>query len=213
MILGVFVVEILLKLIGQRRDFVRDPWNHFDTVVVAIALIPATEFLSVMRALRVLRVFRLTSTVPSMRRVVGALFHALPGMVSVVILLVVIIFVFAVMATNLFGSHFPDWFGDIGKSAYTLFQIMTREGWSMAIARPVMKIFPFAWLFFVPFMVIASFAVLSLFIGIIVDAMRTQVHEDGGTATPDASTPEPTLADLQAEIRGLREEMEKLNQQ
>ena len=204
-ILGVFVVEILLKLIGQRRDFVRDPWNHFDTVVVAIALVPATEFLSVMRALRILRVFRLTSTVPSMRRVVGALFHALPGMGSVVILLVVIIFVFSVMATHLFGNHFTDWFGDIGKSAYTLFQIMTREGWSMGIARPVMQVFPYAWLFFVPFMLIASFAVLNLFIGIIVDAMRSQARGDVDTPASTNSSPEPTLADLQAEIRALRD--------
>ena len=204
-ILGVFVVEILLKLIGQRRDFVRDPWNHFDTVVVTIALVPATEFLSVMRALRILRVFRLTSTVPSMRRVVGALFRALPGMGSVVILLVVIIFVFSVMATHLFGNHFADWFGDIGKSAYTLFQIMTREGWSMGIARPVMQVFPYAWLFFVPFMLIASFAVLNLFIGIIVDAMRTQARGDVDTPASTNSSPEPTLADLQAEIRALRD--------
>ena len=212
-ILGVFVVEILLKLIGQRRDFVRDPWNHFDTVVVTIALVPATEVLSVMRALRILRVFRLTSTVPSMRRVVGALFRALPGMGSVVILLLIVIFVFSVMATNLFGSHFPAWFGDIGRSAYTLFQIMTREGWSMGIARPVMQVFPYAWLFFVPFMLIASFAVLNLFIGIIVDAMRSQARGDADTTTSMNSRPEPTLADLQAEIRGLRAELSELKRE
>ena len=139
-ILGVFVVEILLKLIGQRRD----PWNHFDTVVVAIALVPATEFLSVMRALRILRVFRLISAVPSMRRVVGALLQAVPGMSSVVMLLSVIYFVFSVMATNLFGGRFPEWFGNIGGSAYTLFQIMTLESWSMGIVRPVMEVFPHA---------------------------------------------------------------------
>ena len=210
-ILGVFVVEILLKLIGQRRDFVRDPWNHFDTVVGAIALIPATEFLSVMRALRILRVFRLISAVPSMRRVVGALLQAVPGMGSVVMLLMVVYFVFSVMATNLFGGRFPDWFGNIGSSAYTLFQIMTLESWSMGIVRPVMEVFPHAWLFFVPFILITSFAVLNLFIGIIVDAMQTHGHAEAERAT--STTPEPTLADLQAEIRGLREEMEKLNQQ
>ena len=211
-ILGVFVVEILLKLIGQRRDFFRDPWNHFDTVVVTIALVPATEFLSVMRALRILRVFRLISAVPSMRRVVGALLQAVPGMGSVVMLLSVIYFVFSVMATNLFGDRFPDWFGNIASSAYTLFQIMTLESWSMGIVRPVMEVFPHAWAFFVPFILITSFAVLNLFIGIIVDAMQTHGHGEGETAASPTSNPGPTLAELQAEIRGLREEMAKLNQ-
>ncbi len=209
-ILGVFVVEILLKMIGQRRDFVRDAWNHFDTLVVAIALIPATEFLSVMRALRILRVFRLISTVPSMRRVVGALLHAVPGMTSVVMLLSVIYFVFSVMATNLFGGGFPEWFGNIGSSAYTLFQIMTLESWSMGIVRPVMEVFPYAWIFFVPFILITSFAVLNLFIGIIVDAMQTHGHGEARTAANPLSAPEPTLADLQAEIRGLRAEVAEL---
>ena len=204
-ILGVFVVEILLKLIGQRRDFVRDPWNHFDTIVVTIARIPATEFLSVMRALRILRVFRLISAVPSMRRVVGALLHAVPGMGSVVMLLSVIYFVFSVMATNLFGERFPDWFGSIGSAAYTLFQIMTLESWSMGIVRPVMEVFPHAWVFFVPFILITSFAVLNLFIGIIVDAMQTHGHGEAERARSTTSAPEPTLAELQSEIRRLRD--------
>ena len=210
-ILGVFVVEILLKLIGQRRDFFRDPWNHFDTVVVTIALVPATEFLSVMRALRILRVFRLISAVPSMRRVVGALLQAVPGMSSVVMLLSVIYFVFSVMATNLFGGRFPEWFGNIGSSAYTLFQIMTLESWSMGIVRPVMEVFPNAWLFFVPFILVTSFAVLNLFIGIIVDAMQTHRHEEAAMSRTFA--PEPTLTDLQTEIRGLRAELSELKRE
>ena len=209
-ILAIFVVEILLKVVGQRRDFVRDAWNHFDTIVVTIALIPATEFLSVMRALRILRVFRLISTVPAMRRVVGALLHAVPGMSSVVMLLLVIYFVFSVMATNLFGERFPEWFGHIGASAYSLFQIMTLESWSMGIVRPVMRVFPYAWLFFVPFILITSFAVLNLFIGIIVDAMQTHGHGELDAKKPGASTPEPTLADLQAEIRALRTELTEM---
>ena len=209
-ILAIFVVEILLKVVGQRRDFVRDAWNHFDTIVVAIALIPATEFLSVMRALRILRVFRLISAVPSMRRVVGALLHAVPGMGSVVMLLMVIYFVFSVMATNLFAGRFPDWFGNIGSSAYTLFQIMTLESWSMGIVRPVMEVFPHAWLFFVPFILITSFAVLNLFIGIIVDAMQTHGHGEGDAKVPVASSGEPALAELQGEIRALRRELAEM---
>ena len=203
-ILGVFVVEIGLKLIGQGRAFFRDPWNLFDAAVVAIALVPATESLSVLRALRILRVLRLISAVPSLRRVVGALLHAVPGMSSVVALLSVIYFVFSVMATKLFGAAFPQWFGDIGGSAYSLFQIMTLESWSMGIVRPVMEVYPLAWVYFVPFILITSFAVLNLFIGIIVDAMQTHADRD-----PNAA-PEPTLTDLHAEIRALRQEVAQL---
>ncbi len=210
LILAVFVVELLLKLIAQRRNFFNDGWNHFDSVVVAIALVPATEFLSVMRALRILRVFRLISAVPSMRRVVTALLHAVPGMGSVVMLLSVIYFVFSVMATNLFADQFPNWFGSIGGSAYTLFQIMTLESWSMGIVRPVMEVFPHAWLFFVPFILITSFAVLNLFIGIIVDAMQTHGRDEPNAGTFNPSSPEPTLTDLQVEIRALRTELAEL---
>jgi voltage-gated sodium channel len=203
-ILGVFVVEIALKLIGQGRAFFRDPWNLFDAAVIAIALVPATESLSVLRALRILRVLRLISAVPSLRRVVGALLHAVPGMSSVVALLSVIYFVFSVMATKLFGGAFPQWFGDIGGSAYSLFQIMTLESWSMGIVRPVMEVYPLAWIYFVPFILITSFAVLNLFIGIIVDAMQTHADHD-----PNAA-PEPTLTDLHAEIRALRQDVAEL---
>lgn len=207
-ILAIFVLEILLKIFAQGARFLRDPWNIFDTLIITIALVPATESLSVLRALRILRVLRLVSTVPSLRRVVGALLHAVPGMGSVVALLSVIYFVFSVMATKLFGAAFPEWFGDIGGSAYTLFQIMTLESWSMGIVRPVMEVFPLAWVFFVPFILITSFAVLNLFIGIIVDAMQTHALSD--TSAGSEPTPEPTLADLRTEIRALRGEIATL---
>ena len=206
-ILAIFVVEILLKVIGQRSAFIRDPWNHFDTLVVGIALVPATGSLSVMRALRILRVLRLISAVPSLRRVVGALLHAVPGMGSVMLLLGVIYFVFSVMATNLYGTHFPEWFGNIGNSAYTLFQVMTLESWSMGIVRPVMEVFPHAWVFFVPFILVTSFAVLNLFIGIIVDAVQAHGHGETRPETSVTSRAEPTNADLHAEIRALRDEV------
>ena len=208
-ILAVFVVEILLKVFGQRGDFIRDPWNYFDTLVVGIALVPAAGSMSVMRALRILRVLRLISAVPSLRRVVGALLHAVPGMGSVLMLLLVIYFVFSVMATNLFGAQFPEWFGNIGSSAYTLFQVMTLESWSMGIVRPVMEVYPHAWVFFVPFILVTSFAVLNLFIGIIVDAVQAHGHwEERHESASQAA--EPTNADLQAELQAPRREVAEL---
>ncbi|MDQ0313922.1 ion transporter [Amorphus orientalis] len=199
-VIAVFVVEIGLRLYVHRLKFFRDPWSIFDFVVVAIAVFPSQHGASVLRALRILRVLRLISVVPTLRRVVGGLIAALPGMGSIVLLMAIIFYVFAVMATNLYGQTFPDWFGTIGASAYTLFQIMTLESWSMGIVRPVMAEYPYAWAFFVPFIMATAFTVLNLFIGIIVSAMQ-QEHE----ATLDAER--QLLHDEQASIA---EEMRKL---
>jgi voltage-gated sodium channel len=175
-ILTIFVVEIGARISVRRLAFFRDPWSLFDFFVVGVALVPATGNLSVLRALRILRVLRLITVMPSLRRVVGGLIAALPGMGSVVVLLALLYYVFSVMATKLFGTEFPEWFGSIGASAYSLFQIMTLESWSMGIVRPVMEKFPYAWAFFVPYIIVTTFAVLNLFIGIVVNAMQSE-HE------------------------------------
>jgi voltage-gated sodium channel len=203
-ILAVFVVEIGARIIVRRGAFFRDPWSLFDFVVVGIALVPATTTFSVLRALRVLRVLRLITTIPSLQRVVGGLIAALPGMGSVVVLLSLIFYVFSVMATKLFGGAFPDWFGTIGASAYSLFQIMTLESWSMGIVRPVMVSFPYAWAFFVPFIVVTTFAVLNLFIGIVVNAMQAE-HEKAAAEERDMIHDE--TEQLAHEIRALRVEI------
>ena len=171
-ILGVFIAELALKLFAHRGAFWRNPWNVFDLLVVGIALIPSSGPLAVLRTLRVLRVLRLISTIRSLRVVVEALLHAIPGIGSVFALMMVLFYVAAVIATTLFGQSFPDWFGSIGASMYTLFQIMTLESWSMGIVRPVMAHTPHAWIFFVPFILIATFTMLNLFIGIIVSTMQ-----------------------------------------
>lgn len=173
LILGVFVVEILLRFVAHGWRLLRDPWGLFDTTVIAIALIPATGPLAVLRALRVLRVLRLVSIVPSMKMVVQSLLTSLPGMGSIVALLGLVFYVAAVIATQLFGETFPDWFGTLGASFYTLFQVMTLESWSMGIVRPVMEEYPLAWMYFVPFILIATFMMLNLFIAVIVDAIQT----------------------------------------
>ena len=181
-ILYIFVVEIVAKLFVYRWGFFRSGWNIFDLTIVTIALVPAAGPLSVLRALRILRVLRLLSVVPQMRSVVTALLHAIPGMASIIAVLFLVFYVSAVLATKLFGlspAATPDireWFGSVGASMYSLFQIMTLESWSMGIVRPVMEVFPLAWVFFVPFIVLTSFAVLNLFIAIIVNAMQGQ-HE------------------------------------
>jgi len=209
-ILGVFVVEIALRLIAQGWGFWRDPWRIFDFTVVAVALVPATGAFSALRAFRILRVLRLVSTTPAMRRVVQGLLSAIPGMSSIVLLLGLIFYVFSVMATKLFGPAFPDWFGSVGASAYSLFQIMTLESWSMGIVRPVMEVYPFAWAFFVPFIVITAFTVLNLFIGIIVDAMQSEHFAEAHAERAETHAENVLLLE---EVRGLRREVAALRDQ
>ncbi|KAF0810797.1 transporter, cation channel family protein [Alcanivorax sp. S71-1-4] len=175
-VLAVFVAELVIKLVAFGPRFFRSGWNVFDFLIVAIALVPASGPLQILRSLRILRVLRLLSTVQRLRMLVDSLLQALPGIGWTAALLLMMFYVFGVMGTELFGEQFPDWFGSLGKSAYTLFQIMTLESWSMGIARPVMAAYPWAWLFFVPFILISSFMVLNLFIAIIVSATQ-EVHE------------------------------------
>ncbi|MGM0553552.1 MAG: ion transporter [Pseudomonadota bacterium] len=172
-ILSMFTTEVLIKLFVYRLRFWRNPWNVFDFFVVGIALIPASGPFSV---LRVLRLLRLVSMVPKLRFIVEALLRAIPGIISIIGLLLLIFYVFAIIATGLFRESHPEWFGTLGASMYTLFQIMTLESWSMGIGRPVMEEHPWAWAFFVPFILIATFTVLNLFIAIIVDAMQ-RMHD------------------------------------
>ena len=174
LILSVFTIEILIKILYRRLSFFKNGWNIFDFIIVGIALIPSSGPLSVLRTLRIFRAMRLLSVVPSMRKVTQALFVAIPGILSVGTIIILIFYVSAVLSTNFFGNEFEPWFGNIGSSMFTLFQIMTLESWSMGIVRPVMESFSWAWAFFVPFILVTSFAVLNLFIGIIVDAMQTQ---------------------------------------
>ncbi|WP_417523368.1 ion transporter [Marinovum sp.] len=181
--LAIFVAELGLKMFAQGLGFFRRPWNIFDFVIVGISLIPAAQGLSVLRALRILRVLRLLTVAPRLRRVVEGFLTALPGMASVFLLMALIFYISAVMATKLFGDTFPDWFGDLGASAYSLFQIMTLESWSMGIVRPVMEVFPYAWAFFVPFIMVTTFAVVNLLVGLIVNSMQDAHHEEDSAAT------------------------------
>ena len=207
-ILSIFVIEILIKLGYRKLSFFKDGWNIFDFIIIGIALAPATGSLSVLRTLRIFRAMRLLSVVPSMKKVTQALLSAIPGILSVGSIILLIFYVSAVLATNFFGDDFDTWFGNIGRSMFSLFQIMTLESWSMGIVRPVMELFPWAWTFFVPFILVTSFAVLNLFIGIIVDAMQSQNTEKENSATEAKLKHE---ASLQKEMSLLRKEIKELN--
>ncbi|KHF25078.1 ion transport protein [Solemya velum gill symbiont] len=206
--LAIFVIEIVMKLYAYRLSFFKDGWNNFDFIIVAIALVPTTGGLAILRAFRIFRVLRLVTTVDSIRRVVSGMLLAIPGVGSVGVLLVIVFYIGAVICTTLFGDTFPDWFGNIGQSMYTLFQVMTLESWSMGIVRPVMEVFPYAWIFFIPFITVTTFTVLNLFIGIIVDAMATIKEQDQIKKAKESDVDEHYV--IQKDIAALREHLDIL---
>ncbi len=216
--LAVFVVELAVKLVVYGRRFWSSGWRVFDLLVVVIALAPGAGPWAVLRALRVLRVLRLLTVVPQLRRVVAAFLHAIPGLLGVMAVMAVFFFTAGVLATKLFGQTHGEWFGSLPASLYTLFQVMTLESWSMGIVRPVMEVHPYAWAFFVPFIVVATFTILNLFIGIIVSTMQELTLAEAGVdagagvdahaETRDAADVAAALAALEDQVRALRESLE-----
>ncbi len=205
--LVIFIVEIAAKLLAYRLAFWRSGWNVFDFLVVGVALVPGAGPWAVLRSLRVLRVLRLLTVIPALRKVVAAFLHAIPGLAGVVAVMAIFFYTAGVLATRLFGATHDEWFGSLGASLYSLFQIMTLESWSMGIVRPVMLTHPWAWAFFVPFIIIATFTILNLFIGIIVSTMQELA------LTPEPGTLAPETRDLleriDKDLRQLRSELEK----
>ncbi|MBE7503186.1 MAG: ion transporter [Verrucomicrobiales bacterium] len=205
--LTVFVIEVGLKMVAYRGAFWRNGWNGFDAVVIGIALVPEAGAWAVLRSLRVLRVLRLLTVLPQLRRVVAAFLHAIPGLLGVIAVMAIFYYTAGVLATTLFSPTHPQWFGSLGRSLYTLFQIMTLESWSMGIVRPVMESHPWAWAFFVPFIVIATFTILNLFIGIIVSTMQEMAALDSRAASAGAGQLTEILDRLEADLRDLRQRL------
>ena len=206
--LAVFCLELLAKIFCHRFRFWKSGWNIFDFLVVAVALLPGAGVWAVLRTLRILRVLRLLTVVPSLRKVVAAFIHSIPGLSGVMAVMAIFFYATAVLATGLFGQSHPEWFGSLGASLYTLFQVMTLESWSMGIVRPVMESHPWAWLFFVPFIIIATFTILNLFIGIIVSTMQEL------SMTPEIPTSsDPEIIDLleriDNDLRALKTQISK----
>ena len=214
-VLTIFVIELLLKLYAYGLSFFRNSWNIFDLFVVSVGLLPSTAGLSALRGLRVIRALRLLSVIPQMRAVVQALLDALPGMGAVIVMISIVFYVFGVMATIMYGDAFDVWFGTLGRSLYSLFQIMTLESWSMGIVRPVMEVYPTAWAFFVPFIVITSFSVLNLFIGLLVNTMQSAVEDETEAefeklrtlVREETDQVDAHVLELSAQVKALSEEL------
>lgn len=217
--LWIFTAELALEFLAQGPSrYFRNGWNVFDVIVVALSYIAVNPAISALRTLRVVRVFRLISAVPQMRRVVEALFGALPGIMATFAILAIVFYIGAVMGTTLF--HNEPGFRDLGESALKLFALTQFDGWGDTINQLQPK-YPWAWVFILGFTVIAAFAVLNLFVGVIVEAVQAAPHEELkdeidelegdveeiATAQEDAAVVQQRILD---EIRALRAEVSAL---
>lgn len=170
LILGLFLLEVVLNLSVYRLSYFKSGWNVFDFVIVSIAILPTSGAFSILRAFRIFRSLRLIKTIPKLRFIVEALLHSLPSLIWIFVLLSLVFYVFAVVGTTAFGADFPHWFGTLGASMFTLFQIMTLEGWA-EISRTIQEAQPFAMFYFISFILIASYTTLNIFIAIVVNTM------------------------------------------
>ncbi len=204
-VLGFFVLEMVLKLAAWGRRFFHFGWNVFDVTIIAISLVPTSQTFAVLRALRVLRILRLLHIVPMMRRITEALFKALPGMSAIIAVMALMIYVSAVIATDLFGTtddpEVAALFGDLPSSALSLFQVMTMDGWRFEVMQKVVDDgHPYAWVFFLIFLFLASFAVLNLFIAVFVEALQAEHEKDQDEKIEE-------LDDKADDAKRMREEM------
>lgn len=202
-VLVIFIIEIGLRICADGKGYFRKGWNIFDFSIVLISILAASSGLAVLRALRVLRVLRIITVIPRMRVVVSALLGSIPGIASVGVVLALIIYVFAVIAATLYGPLHPALFGDVFRAMYTLFNVMTLEGWP-EIAAQVRATHPNSWIFFMTFILIATFTMLNLFVAIVVRV----VEEDSETMIKEVLENQQTMT---AEITGLRADIAKLS--
>lgn len=226
--LGIFTVELGLKFVAYRARFFLDGWNWFDFVVVLLSLLSGLAFLKVFRVFRIFRIFRtlkalkglramrLASRLVQLRMIVGTIGKSIPGISWSAVLLLLIYYVFALVGTSFFGKEFPDWFGNIGRSFYTLFQVMTLESWSMGISRPVMAVFGWAWLFFIPFVLLCSFVIMNVVVGIVVNSISEvqaelasgHVFHDPGPDPEDARAARDNgIAELAARLDAIQQQL------
>ena len=166
----IFTIEISIKLIVYGTSFFKDGWNNFDFILVAMSWIPTGGVFSSFRAFRILRTLRLVTRMQKLRVIVQAIIESIPNVGWASLLLLLIFYIFAIMGTTLFGEQFSEYFGTIGKSMFTLFQIMTLEAW-VDIARTIMKSMPNSWMYFLSFILASSFIVMNVIVGVIVNAI------------------------------------------
>ena len=220
--LVIFIIEMILKMIVYKFfGYFKSPWNVFDFCIIMMSVLSGLSVLSSLRVLRVFRVFRslkglrgfrMASSLKPLQLIISAIGKSLPGISWAMLLMVIVYYIFSIIGVTIFGEAFVDWFGDIPKAMYTLFQVMTLESWSMGISRPVMEVFPYAWAYFVPFVLVSSFIMMNVIVGIVVNAI-SEVAEGRAKAEKEKNAAKEKSNDtelIKEEIAALQEHLDKL---
>ncbi|PWA09452.1 voltage-gated sodium channel [Pueribacillus theae] len=208
-ILIIFAIEIALKIIVERASFFKSNWNIFDFIIVlGSVILYNTPYVSVLRIFRVLRVMRAITAVPSLRRVVRALFMAIPTITSVIIVMSIIFYVYAVIGTAFYSKIAPEYFGNLQLSLITLFQVFTLESWASGVFRPIFEEIGWSWLYFVSFIIIATFIMINLIVGEIVNNAQ-KISEEIEKETKEIKDDTSEIEDLKSDIKELKTMLKK----
>ncbi|ARK29456.1 ion transporter [Halalkalibacter krulwichiae] len=208
-LLWIFTLEITMRFIATKptKNFFKSSWNWFDFLIVAAGhIFVGAHFITVLRILRVLRVLRAISVIPSLRRLVDALLMTIPALGNIMILMSIIFYIFAVMGTMLFAETAPEYFGNLQLSLLTLFQVVTLESWASGVMRPIFEELAWSWIYFVIFILVGTFIVFNLFIGVIVNNVEKANEEE------HAKEENNELKELKSEIKELKTMIQKLTE-
>jgi voltage-gated sodium channel len=204
-IIAIFVVELAIRLVSylpRPQRFFADGWNVFDFAIVAVSLLPAGgSFATVARVARLLRVLRIVSVFPELRLIVGTMIRSLSSMGSVIVLLAMVVYVYAVLGYHLYGAIDPAHWGDLGLSVRTLFEVLTLEGW-LELQAAVLPAAPLAWLYFATYVLLAVFIVVNLFIAVILNNLENVKAEQAAEALEGGED-----AELLRQVEDLRQHL------
>ena len=212
--LVIFTIELIAKLLVYRRSFWSEGWNIFDFVIVLSSIIFISSSISVIRAFRIFRLLKALAEFPELQILVSSMLKAIPSMTWALLLLFIVFYIFAVFGSTMYGDTFPELFGGVGGSMFTLFQVMTFESWATAVARPIMEMYPYAWAYFLVFILLTAITLLNVMVGIVVEAVGTiseaVKEEQSATEAENASFDVREDDEIEAEIRKHLEQIEEL---
>lgn len=169
--MAIFIIEMVMKIFAFGKKFFKSGWNVFDFVVVAVSSVPSASFFIILRTFRLFRLLRYVNKFSRLKQVINTFITLLPNFMAMLSVFVIFIYVFAIIAVSLFGDIFVE-FADLGSSLFALLQVFTLDGWASNIARPVMSVFPHAWLFFVSFVFISFLIVISFLMSAVSEIVK-----------------------------------------
>ena len=184
-----FLVEILIKMLAEKRflDFFKSGWNIFDFVIVVVTLIPLdnSTMAAVARLFRIFRVLRLLTARPELKKIIDMLIGAIPSIVDIVILMFIIFYIYAILGNFMFDGVESGLWDDLLIAMLTLFRILTFEDWTDVMYEG-MEVYPWSWIYFVSFIILAAFVFYNLFVAVIIGemekinskGMQDEIHED-----------------------------------